>query len=318
MKASALAAALALALGQNAGTSQARIQAPQTAPEGGRGRDGEIGVRLVQGGVHMLTGVDANVTVQIGTDGVLLVDTQAAALAPRIVAAVRALSAEPVRWIVNTSADLDHAGGNQEIARLGATPASVGRPRIVAHQNVVHRLVGVPEVPRDSWPNDDYFTPQKDFFLNGEAVVVLHVPSAHTDGDSIVFFRRSDVISTGDLFVPGRYPAIDVSAGGSVNGLIDGLNLILRLTVPARYQEGGTFVVPGHGRLCDEADVVEYREMVTIVRDRVQDLIDKGMTVEQVKATRPSRDYDPEYADEGSPAPDEFVEAVYKSLTSQP
>lgn len=275
--------------------------------------DATVGVRLVQGKVYMLTGLDGNVAVQSGPEGVLLVDTQTAELAPRIFAAIRTLSPEPIRWIVNTSARLEHVGGNEALARLGTTPASIGRPRMVAHQNVVHRLVGTPAVPRDAWPNDDFFTPDKDFFFNGEAVIVSHLPAV-TDGDSIVFFRRSDVVSTGDLFTPGRYPAIDLAAGGSIQGEIDALNTILHLTVPAKYQEGGTYVIPGHGRLSDEADVVEYREMVTVVRDRVQDLIKKGSTLEQVKAARPTRDYDGEYANPGSPSPDAFVETVYKSL----
>jgi glyoxylase-like metal-dependent hydrolase (beta-lactamase superfamily II) len=140
------------------------------------------------------------------------------------------------------------------------------------------------------------------------------MPKALTDGDSIVFFRRSDVLSTGDIFSPGRYPAIDVRAGGSVQGLIDSVNAILRITVPERYQEGGTAVVPGHGRLCDESEVVEYREMLTVIRDRVQDAIKKGMTLDQVKAARLSRDYDGEYSDPGSASPAAFVETVYESL----
>ncbi len=259
----------------------------------------------------------ANVTVQIGNEGVLLVDTQVADLAPRIMAAIRTLSAGPIRWIVNTNFHSDHAGGNDALARLGATPASLGRPRIVAHERVVRRMVASPGVPRDAWPNDDYFTPEKDFFFNGEAVVVSHMPAAHTDGDSIVFFRRSDVISTGDVFTPGRYPVIDLQSGGSVQGIIDGVNTIIRLAIPGKYQEGGTYVIPGHGRLCDEADVVEFREMVTVVRDRVQDLVRKGRTLEQVKAARPTSDYDAEYKNPGSPAPDAFVEAVYRSLAAR-
>jgi cyclase len=259
-------------------------------------------------------GNGANVTLQLGADGVLLVDTQSADNAPRVLAAVRALSPEPIRWIVNTSARLDHMGANDALSRLGTTPASLGRPRVVAHENVVRRLIGVAGVSRDAWPNDDYFTPDKDFFFNGEAVIVTHMPAAVTDGDSIVFFRRSDVLATGDLFVPGGYPAIDVAAGGSVQGEINALNAILHLAVPAKYQEGGTYIVPGHGRVCDEADVVEYREMVTIVRDRVQDSIKKGSTLEQVKAARLTRDYDAEYSRTGSPSPDDFVEAVYRSL----
>src|SRR5262252_6335699 len=273
--------------------------------------------RLVQGKVYVLASADgngSNVLVQSGSDGVLLVDTQPADAAQRVFAAVRALSQEPIRWIVNTSARVDHMGGNDALTRLGTTPGSVGRARIVAHQNVVHRLVGNASISRDAWPNDDFFTPDKDFFFNGEAVVVTHMPAATTDGDSIVFFRRSDVIATGDVFTPGKYPAIDLAAGGSVQGEIDALNVILHVAVPGKYQEGGTYIVPGHGRICDEADVVEYREMVTVVRDRIQDLIKKGSTLEQVKAAKPTRDYDQEYSRAGSPSPEAFVEAVYRSL----
>ena len=273
--------------------------------------------RPVQGKVFVLTAADgggANVVVQVGAEGVLLVDTQTADNAPRVFGAVRALSPEPIRWIVNTSARIDHMGANDALARLGATAASLGRPRIVSHQNVVRRLVGVSAVSRDAWPNDDFFTRDKDFFFNGEAVIVTHMPAAASDGDSIVFFRRSDVIATGDLFMPGRYPAIDRAAGGSVQGEIDALNAILHLAVPGKYQEGGTYIIPGHGRICDEADVVEYREMVTVVRDRVQDLIKKGSTLEQVKAARLTRDYDGEYSRPGSTSADAFVESVYSSL----
>jgi len=277
-------------------------------------------LRLVQGKVSVLSvpatgGADpANVTVQTGADGIALVDTESADMAPRVIAAIRSLSPEPVRWIIDTSGRPDHMGANDALARLGATPASIGRPRIVAHENVTHRLVGVTSVSRDAWPNDDFFTPDKDFFFNGEAIIVTHMPAATTDGDSIVFFRRSDVISAGDVFVPGWYPAIDLVAGGSVQGEINALNTILHIAVPAKYQEGGTYIVPGHGRVCDEADVVEYREMVTVIRDRVMDLIKKGSTLEQVKAARPTRDYDPEYSRAGSPTPEAFVEAVYRSL----
>ena len=277
--------------------------------------------RLVQGRVYVLAPVDANgsnVVVQTGNDGLLLVDTQSADAAPRVFASVRTLSPEPIRWIVDTSARSDHMGGNDALTRLGTTPASIGRTRVVAHENVVHRLVANASVPRDAWPNDDFFTPDKDFFFNGEAVIVTHMPSATTDGDSIVFFRRSDVIATGDVFTPGKYPAIDIASGGSVQGEIDALNTILHIAVPGKYQEGGTYIVPGHGRVCDEADVVEYREMVTVIRDRIQDLIKKGSTLEQVKAAKPSRDYDTEYTRTGGPAADAFVDSVYRSLTATP
>jgi len=277
----------------------------------------EIQTIHVQGNVYMLVGAGGNMTVQVGNDGVLVVDTQYEQLAPKLVAAIRKLSEKPIVWMVNTSVDADHVGGNDALPKL-ANAAVRQNVRIIAHENVVNRMSAAPRgadpvVPDKLWPNDEYFLPQKDFSFNGEAVVVYHMPVAHTDGDSIVFFRSSNVLTVGDLFMPGRYPVIDLQKGGSVQGLVSALNRILQITVPLKYQEGGTYVIPGHGRICDEADVVEYRDMVTIIRDRVQDLIKKGMTLDQVKAAKPTRDYDPEY--EGPN--DAFVEAVYRSLSAR-
>jgi glyoxylase-like metal-dependent hydrolase (beta-lactamase superfamily II) len=195
---------------------------------------------------------------------------------------------------------------------------------IVAHENVLNRLTAAlraasnPEVQR-GLPIDEYFTPTKDIHFNDEAVVMYHEPEAHTDGDTVVLFRASDVVSAGDVFTPDAYPFIDLENGGSLQGEIDAVNHILSLTVPSKTQEGGTYVIPGHGRVCDEADVVEFRDMLVIVRDRVQDLIDKRMTLEQVKAARPTSDYDPAYVSPGSfVSADRFVEAVYKSLAVKP
>jgi cyclase len=277
----------------------------------------EIQTIPVQGNVYMLVGAGGNITVQVGNEGVVLVDTEYEQLASKIVAAIRKLSDKPVLWIVNTQIDADHVGGNDALPKL-ANANTRQAVRVVAHENVMNRMAAAPRgvepvVPEKLWPNDEYYLPQKDFSANGEAVIVYHMPSAHTDGDSIVLFRSSNVLSVGDIFTPGRYPIIDLQNGGSVQGLINALNRILQITVPLKYQEGGTYVIPGHGRICDEADVVEYRDMVTIVRDRVQDLIKKGMTLEQVKAAKLTRDYDTEY--QGSN--DVFVEAIYKSLSAR-
>ena len=270
----------------------------------------------VQGNTYMLAGAGGNTTLQVGKDGVLVVDTQYAEMAPKILSEIRKLSDKPIVWMVNTHIDQDHSGGNAALAKLGRGPGP--RPRIIAHENVLNRMTlrvpNQPPVPDEALPDDEYGTPQKDLFFNGEAVVIYHMPRAHTDGDSIVFFRRSDVVSVGDIFTPDRWPAIDLARGGSVEGTLDALNYILTLTVPERYQDGGTLVVPGHGRISNEADVVEYRNMLTIVRDRVQDLLNKGMTLEQVKAARPARDYETEYSERGLWTKDMFVEAVYRSL----
>jgi cyclase len=275
----------------------------------------EVHVFPVQGNVSMIVGPGGNTTVQVGKEGIVLVDTQTAAAAPQVMAAIRTLSDRPIIWVINTTMDAEHMGGNDALIRLGGSTDASERARVVTHENVLNRLVapGAPQarVGDAASINDTYFRSPKDFLFNGEPVMVYHVPAAHTDGDSLVLFRRSDVLSVGDLFTPDRYPLIDLANGGSVQGLLDGLNKILEIAVAGKYQEGGTFVIPGHGRLCDEADVVEFRDMVTIIRDRVQDMLKKGMTLDQVKAGKPSRDYDTQY--KGSP--DVLVEAIYKSLT---
>jgi cyclase len=285
-----------------------------------------VGVLHVQRSVHMLVVNGMNLAVQVGDDGVLLVDTATAAVAPQVIAAIRTLSGKPIHTIINTHVHADHTGGNESIVKQRGT-GSPQPVRVIAHQSVLERMTAAAPVGGSggfrlnaaiTLPiNNTYDTPTKDFFLNGEPVLIYHAPKAHTDGDSLVHFRTSDVIAVGDVFSPDRYPVIDLKTGGSVQGLIAALNHILEITVPARFQEGGTYVIPGHGRLCDEADVVEYRDMVTIIRDRVQDLIGKGLTWEQVKASRPSRDYDTEYDAAGGATPDVFVEAIYRSLVEK-
>ena len=285
--------------------------------------EAEVHVLPVQGNVYMLVGPDGNSTLQVGGDGVLLVDTQTAELAPGIAERIQELTDSPVRYIiVNTHVHADHTGGNQALANMGNEETGV-RTEIIAHENVLLRMTAAPDesVPEtrlspEGWPTAAYFTPHRDIHFNGEPIEILHQPAAHTDGDSLVFFRRSDVLSTGGVFSPGSYPVIDLARGGSVQGVIDALNRIIRIAVPEDKQEGGTKVIPAHGRLCEEADVVEYRDMVTIVRDRVQALIDDGMSLEEVQAARPSLDYDTEYGSEtGAWTTEMFVEAVYRSLS---
>ena len=286
----------------------------------------------VQGAVSVIAGAGGNVTVHNGKDGTLLVDTGVAASAARLSAEVRTRFKGAVLWIVNTHLHPDHVGGNDAFAQaeaskptdfLGGRLDGTQPLKIIAHSNVLARLTRPsdatgPRLSEAGLPRDEYATPFKDLRFNDEAVILHHEPRAHTDGDTIVYFPRSDVVSTGDIFTPGGYPFIDVANGGTVNGEIAALNHILDLTVPGHTQEGGTYVIPGHGRICDEADVVEYRDMVVIVRDRVQDLIKKGLTVEQVRAAAPSRDYDAEYVTPTSfvKAAD-FVAAVYRSLAAK-
>jgi glyoxylase-like metal-dependent hydrolase (beta-lactamase superfamily II) len=281
----------------------------------------EIHTLKVQGNVYMLVGAGGNMTVQVGDDGVLVVDTQFAELSEKIYAAIRKLSDKPIRYIINTHFHPDHTGGNATLSKLGApvVGGNLGKAAyergatIIAHENVLNRMQAA-SIPTPALPSTTYYVGQKELFFNDEPVLTIYEKAAHTDGDSIVFFRRSDVISTGDIFSTVSYPVIDLANGGNVQGVIDALNYILDLAIPKHEQEGGTLVIPGRGRLCDEHDVLEYRDMVTIVRDRVRNMIGKKMTLEQVKAAKPTLDYDPRYGNSGFWTTDMFVEAVYKSL----
>jgi cyclase len=293
----------------------------------------EVHILPVQGNIFMLVGAGGNITVQIGSDGVLLVDTGLAPMSDKVLAAVRTLSDKPIRYIIDTHVHPDHVGGNEAIAKAGATIAGgnvVGdigssasnQATIMAFQTVLDRMstppAGTAAAPQGAWPTDTYTTPERKIFFNDEGVELIHEPAAHTDGDTMVFFRRSDVISTGDIFVTNGYPIVDLDRGGNIQGVIAGLNRIVELAIPADEQEGGTLIIPGHGRLCDVADVVFYQEMVIIIRDRIQDMLNKGMTLEQVKAAQPTRDYDPRYGSTtGFWTTDKFVTAVYKSLSAK-
>jgi len=287
----------------------------------------EVNVLPVQGNVYMLVGSGGNITVQAGSDGVFLVDTMYAPLADKIVAAIRTISKGPIRYIVDTHVHGDHTNGNEALRKAGSTITggnvsadirdSAEGAQIIAHQNILNRMSaakGPDSVASKAWPTDTFVGDEKDVFFNGEGIQVIHLPNAHTDGDSIVFFRKSDVISTGDLFTTTNYPVIDLDRGGSINGFIAALQKIVDMIIPVYGQEGGTMVVPGHGRLCDLGDVLAYREMTIIIRDRIQDMVTKGMTLEQVKAAKPTLDYDPLYGTSTFWGTDRFVEAVYRSL----
>jgi cyclase len=283
----------------------------------------------VQGNVYMIVGAGGNVTAQVGSDGVLLVNSGAAQNTGQLLAEVRKLSTGPIRYLINTDVGADHVGGNEKVFEAGSSvaggnvtgdigDAGVGAA-VIAHAAVLDRMSAPTgsnaPAPAKAWPNDTFFTKEKKIFFNGEAIEIIHIPAAQTDGDSIVFFRRSDVIATSDLYVTTSYPIVDRQRGGNIQGVLDGLNRVIDISVPADKEEGGTYVIPGHGRLADQADVVEYRDMVTIIRDRIQDGVKKGLSLEQVKAAQPTLDYDAVFgSSNGSWSTDSFIEAVYKSL----
>lgn len=294
---------------------------------------GEVHVLPVQGNIYLVAGAGGNITAQAGEEGILLVDTGSGPMSDKVLGAIKPLSKRPLVYIINTDDRDDHIGGNDAIAKAGrpvptdsqryavAERVAASHAYIIAFQTVLDRMSAptgqVAPTPQGAWPMDTYSVPQKNLYFNDEAVEIFHQP-ANTDGNSFVLFRRSDVISAGDIFDPTEYPIIDLKRGGSLQGVIEGLDRLKEMVVPADHQEGGTMIIPGHGRVSDAADLAVYQQMVTIVRDRLQDMIKRGMTLEQVKAARPTRDYDPIYGSTtGNWTTDMFVEAAYKSLNGK-
>ena len=287
---------------------------PEVLPQ--RLAAGEVKAVPVQGNVHMIVGAGANIVVQAGEDGILVVDTGAGAATDKVLAAIKQLAPDKeIRWIINTGAQADHVGGNEPLAKAGRT-VNGNVAAIVAHENASARMskAGVPDTAK---PFNTYFEERRDFPFNGEPVMLYHDESALDDAGTLVMFRRSDVIAAGDLFSTVSYPRIDVAAGGSVQGTIDGLNRILDLAVPSKSLAlGGTYVIPGHGRISDENDVLWYRDMLQIVSDRIKAMVAKKMTLDQVKAAKPTADYDARYgSDTGAWTTAMFIEAVYRDLS---
>ncbi len=288
----------------------------------------------VHGQVSLITGAGGNVAVQVGPQGVLVVDTGLEARADALIGAIRRLAGDrPIRYIVNTHAHADHTGGNLKVAAAGTQlvagnfAAQVGDRAvqgaapgafIVAHENVLNALSapkgGGAPAPFGGWPTDTFFQDERTMYFNGEGIQLVHEPSAHTDGDVLVFFRGSDVIAAGDTYVTDGFPGIDVAAGGSIAGVVESLNRLIDLAISEQFTEGGTRILPGHGRVSDEFDVVEYRDMATIVRDRVRALRQKGSTLAQVLAARPAFEYEPRYGTNRAWTTEQFVGAVYASV----
>jgi cyclase len=315
-----LTAATAIAASAAIGIAPARAR-QDSAPE-----KPALQLLDVQGRVHMLVGAGANITIQLGDDAVVLVDAGIPQMSPQVLEAIRTLSQKPIEFIINTSVDADHTGGNHNLSQSGhfisgmngETPGA----SIVSQIAVLDRMTAASSDPKGSsapqelWPTDTYDNDRWALF-NDEAIVLDHPHAAHTDGDSLVFFRRSDVISAGDVFTPDRYPMIDLAKGGSINGEINALNRLIEMMVPRADEEGGTYVIPGHGRICDRNAVTNYRDMATIIGDRVADDVKKGMTLDQVEASKPTLDYDGIYGSDSGPWTTQmFIEAVYKDLSA--
>jgi len=294
----------------------------------GQGQDLEV--LHIRPNFYMIAGAGGNVGVQVGEDGVVVVDAGSSAQADAVLAAIRRITPQPIRYVINTSADPDHVGGNEKLSQAGQTlftGRTIGLPTefagtaasVLATENVLTRMSGAtPEYPTAALPTETFFYPRKYMFLNGDGIEVLHQPAAHTDGDAIVFFRRSDVIVVGDVLDTTRFPVIDIAKGGTIDGEIAALNRLVDIAIPSVpivSREIGTSIIPGHGHICDQLDVVEYRDMVTIIRDRVRDLIKAGRTLEQVKAADPARGYKARYGSTTGPwTTEQFVEAIYRSL----
>ena len=304
--------------------------------------DGEVHVLLVRQGdlypepeasIYMLVGAGGNITVQVGSNGVLLVNSGKASMSDKVLAAIHSLSAEPLRTIINTDVDIEDSGGNQAISATGQSVTGGDVTNLIGSGSAVANVISTQEVldrmsatgtadsqPQEAWSTDTYTLPLKDMWFDGESIRLFHQQAAHTDGDSMVYFRRSDVVCTGDIYSTTGYPVFDSARGGSIQGIIDGLNrLIYEIMIPAQQNDGGTLVIPNRGYLSGYSDVVFYQEMIIIIRDRIRSMIAKGLTLEQVQAARPTFEFDPRYGSTTGPWTTRmFVEAIYNSLKAKP
>ena len=294
----------------------------------------ELDVVKVRKNFYMLSGAGGNIGVQIGSDGVVLVNSGAASATDQVLAALKKLTDLPTRYIINVDAGPEFVGGNEKLSRAGYTIftnalgggatalPNGGGASILSHDSVLRVMsTAKPPYPSGAWPNEAFFTPRKAIRMNDEGIEIFYEPSAHSNADSYVLFRASDVVVTGDVMDATRFPMIDLPNGGSIQGEIDALNRLIDLTIaptPFIYKDVGTYVIPGHGRLCEQMEVVDYRDMVVLVRDNVADLMKQGKTLDQIKAARPALPYETRYGSQtGASTTNVFIEAIYKSLQAK-
>ncbi len=293
-----------------------------------------LDVVKVRKNFYMIAGGGGNVGVQIGSDGIVLVNSGAAAASDQVLAVLKKLTDLPIRYIINVDAGADFVGGNEKLSRAGYTiftnalgnaatlraMTNGGGASILSHDSVLRRMsAGAKEAyPSAAWPTEAFFTQRKALRMNDEGIEVLYQPAAHSNADSFALFRGSDVVVTGDIMDTTRFPVIDLANGGSIQGEIDALNRLIDLTIaptPFIYKDVGTYVIPGHGRLCEQMEVVDYRDMVVTIRDVVADLIKQGKTLDQIQAARPALPYETRYGSStGAWTTHAFIEAVYRSL----
>ena len=293
--------------------------------------DAGLEVVKVRKNFYMIAGAGGNIGVQIGSDGIVLVNTGAAAASDKVLAALKTLTDLPIRYIINADAGADFVGGNEKLAKAGYTIftnalggggglPNGGGASILAHDSVLRKIsTGKDAMPNGAWPNEAFFTPRKAIRMNDEGLEIFYQPAAHTNADSFVLFRSSDVVVAGDIMDTTRFPVIDLANGGSIQGEIDALNRLIDLTIaptPFIYKDVGTYVIPGHGRVSEQMEVVDYRDMVVLVRDVVADLAKQGRTLDQIKAARPALPYETRYGTQAG-VTNAFVEAIYKSLQAK-
>jgi glyoxylase-like metal-dependent hydrolase (beta-lactamase superfamily II) len=280
---------------------------------------GSLQVLKVRPNFYMLAGAGGNIALQIGDDGVVVVNTGLASMSDQVAAAISQLApGKGVVQIINTGSDADLIGGNIRLQKL--RPPGWPATTVLSTQEALNRMVAA-GLPQEGQPGDSMLVEsRKPLYYNGEGIEVLRAPAAHSDGDLMVFFRRSDVLVTGDVIDTEDFPSIDLANGGSLRGELDALNNVVETAIPSIpyvAQAGGTLIIPGHGRLYEQADAVQYRDMVTIIRDRVQALIGNKQTLAQVQKAGPALGYQGEYGKAAGSASD-FVASVYRSLVKQP